>query len=125
MTDYRKMLDKPWLGAWDLPEGRDAVVTIVRVEAGKVSNGTKESRKPILHLEGSRGPLPKPMVANATNCKTIASLYGTHVEQWVGKPIALYIGKATFGGQECDAIRIRPTAPTAPKQTKQTEEAAQ
>lgn len=111
MTDYRKMLDKPWLGAWDLPEGRDAVVTIAKVEAGKVSNGTKESRKPILYLTTSTGAELKPMVANSTNCKTIASMYGTHVEKWAGQPIALYVGKAMFGGQECDAIRVRPTAP--------------
>lgn len=111
MTDYRKMLDKPWLGAWDLPESRDAVVTIARVEAGKVSNGTKESRKPILYLATQNGTELKPMVCNATNGRTIASIYGTHVEKWQGQPISLYVGKAMFGGQECDAIRVRPTAP--------------
>jgi hypothetical protein len=115
VTDYRKMLDKPWLGAWDLPEGRDAVVTIARVEAGKVSNGTKESRKPILYLETASGPISKPMVCNATNGRTIATLYGTHVEKWQGQPIALFVGKANFGGQECEAIRVRPVAPKMPK----------
>lgn len=116
MTDYRSMLDKAFLGSWDLPVGRDAVVTIDRVEAGTVTNGTKSQRKPILFMSGLKGPLPKPMVCNATNAKTIAAMYGTHVEEWSGKRIALFVGRASFGGVEMDAIRIRPTIPqSAPK----------
>lgn len=113
MPDYRSMYDKTYLGSWDIPEDRDAIVTISRVEAGKVSNGTKSDRKPLVYVIGRSGAeLPKPIVLNATNGKTIAAIYGTKTEAWAGKPIALY--RATVqgvGGGMVDAIRIRPTAP--------------
>jgi hypothetical protein len=113
VTDYRSMYDKQFIGSWDLPDDRDAVVTITRVEAGKVSNGTKSDRKPLVYVTGRDGKeLPKPIVLNATNGKTIASLYTAKVESWLGKKIALY--KTTVqgvGGGVVDAIRIRPTVP--------------
>lgn len=112
MTDYRSMYEKNYLGSWDLPDDRDAIVTIVRCEPGKVSNGTKTEKKPLLFVSGSKGPIDKPIVLNATNGKSIAGIYGNKVESWVGKPIALY--KTTVngvGGGQVEAIRIRPTAP--------------
>lgn len=115
MTDYRKMMSRPFIGAWDLPEGRDVAVVIKKVEAGKVGHGKKEQKRPILFLEGSRGPLEKPMVCNSTNAKTIAGMYGYHVEKWIDQPIALYIGEARDpdGTGMIPAIRVRPTAPKA------------
>ncbi len=117
MTDYRKLRAKQHLCAWDLPEGRDVIATIVKVEAGKVGFGAREQKRPLLFLEGSKGPLEKPMVANATNCKAIASMYGNHVEKWVGQTIALFIGQATHpeDGTLVPCIRVRPTPPKVEK----------
>mgnify|MGYP001441887766 FL=1 len=117
MTDYRKLMDKPYLGHWDLPEGRDVAATIVKVEAGKVGHGRQEQKRPLLYLEGSKGPLEKPMICNATNAKAIAGMYGAHVEKWIGQPIALFIGQANdpSGGGMVNCIRIRPTPPKAEK----------
>lgn len=118
MTDYRSMYDKQFMGAWDLPDGRDAVVTITRVEAGKVSNGTKSDRKPLVFIAGRDGKeRPKPIVLNATNGKTIASLYSPKVEAWVGKRITLYKANVqAVGGGTVEAIRVRPSAPSAQQQ---------
>src|SRR5690554_4945273 len=87
MTDYRKFFDKEYLGHWDLPEDKDAVAVIAKVEAGELHNpGKKADKKPILTFEGK----DKRMVVNATNAKTIAAMYGPHVEDWIGKPVALF-----------------------------------
>ena len=117
MTDYRKLMDKPHLGAWDLPEGRDVIATIVKVEAGKVGFGAREQKRPLLFLEGSKGPLEKPMVCNSTNAKAIAGMYGVHVEKWTDQPIALFIGQANDpnGGGMVPCIRVRPTPPKVEK----------
>lgn len=114
MTDYRKFFDKEYLGHWDLPDDRDAVVTIEKVEAGELHKpgAKKGERKPLLTFRGTE----KKMVVNATNAKTIANLYGTHVEEWVGKRISLFRSKTHGpGGAEMDCIRVRPTVPQ-PKQ---------
>lgn len=112
MTDYRSMYEKHFIGSWDLPDDRDAVVTILRCEAGKVSNGTKTDKKPLLYVEGRNGPLAKPIVLNATNGKTIAAMFGPKVEAWVGRRIAMYKTQVQgVGGGMVEAIRIRPTEP--------------
>lgn len=115
MTDYRKMFDKEYLGHWDLPEDRDAVVTIAKVEAGELhSPGKKADKKPIITFERT----DKRMVVNATNAKTIAAMYGNHVEDWTGKRIALF--RTTThgpGGQTVDCIRVRPQPPKEAKKT--------
>lgn len=111
MADYRKYFDKPYLGHWDLPGDKDAVVTIEAVEAGELHcPGKKAEKKPILTLRNT----PKKMVCNATNAKTIAKLYGTDTEEWIGKRVSLY--KTTTnaaGGEQVECIRIRPIAPQA------------
>lgn len=113
MTDYRKFFDKPYLGHWDLPDGRDVVVTIEKVEAGELHvPGKKPEKKPLITLRKTE----KKMVCNATNSKTIAKMYGVNVEDWVGKAIALY--KTTTnaqGGEQVECIRVRPTAPKPKK----------
>lgn len=117
MTDIRSMYEKSYIGSWDIPEDRDAVCIIERVEAGTISNGTKTDKKPLVFVRSAKGPLPKPIVLNATNMKTIANLYGYKVEAWTGKPIALYRAVVQgVGGGPVDAIRIRPTAPKVGKE---------
>jgi hypothetical protein len=106
--DYRTMLDKEHLGAWDLAAvGGEKTLIIERVEAGVVGRDAKKQRKPILYFAGVKSG--KGMVANVTNCKTIANLYGTDVRAWVGKPITLYAAKTQFGSEQVDCIRVRPT----------------
>lgn len=105
-TDYRSMFSKEHIGAWDLA-GRDVVVEIAGVKAGKVGHGNKASKKPILSFRGKS----KTMTCNVTNAKVIAQLYGNDTREWVGKKITIYPTMTTFGGQEVDCIRIRPKVP--------------
>jgi hypothetical protein len=62
---------------------------------------------------GVRGS-EKGFALNSTNGKTIAALYGNHVEKWAGKKITLYksMTRNPQGDGEVECIRVRPTAPT-------------
>lgn len=108
MTDYRTMFDKENLGAWDLG-GREVTVTIETVKPGTVGGhqGKKKDKKPIITFKGKR----KKFVCNVTNASTIASLYGTHVEKWIGKRIVIYPTTTTFGRETVDCIRVKPIVP--------------
>jgi len=109
MPDYRKMYDKEYLGAWDV-EGKDYTLTMREVRAGDLTQGGgKKSKRPIVYFEGAE----KGLVLNATNGKTIAALYGTKTEAWIGKAITLYATKTEMAGQTVDCIRVRPSVPVA------------
>ena len=111
MTDYRSMFDREYIGSWDLPRDRDAVVKIRDVKAAVLNNGRTQNKKPILYFDGKE----KGMVCNKTNAKTVASLYGNDVAGWIGKSIALYVAttRDPSGGGDVECIRVRPTAPKA------------
>lgn len=109
MTDYRSLYDKDFIGAWDLKD-KDVTVTITKVIGGSlVGQGGRKSKKPVIYMKGTE----KGFAVNATNGKTIAAMYGNHVEKWVGQRISLY--KSTTrnpnGEGEVECIRVRPTAP--------------
>jgi hypothetical protein len=105
---YRAMFDSEYLGAWDL-KGRDVTVTIREVRSGKVKGDAgRSSAKAIIFFKGAE----KGMVCNITNARTIAGLYGTDTEKWVGKKVILWPTVTEMAGETKDCIRIRPTVPT-------------
>lgn len=54
----------------------------------------------------------KPMILNATNCKTLTKLFGSPmVEDWCTKQITLFVVKVRAFGDAVDALRIRPEFP--------------
>jgi hypothetical protein len=109
MPDYRSMFDRDYIGAWDLPPGKDVVVVIARVEAATLTaQGGRKSKKPIVYFEGKE----KGFVLNKTNGKAISGMYGSRTEEWAGKSIALYATTVQFGAETVEAIRVRPTVPT-------------
>ncbi len=114
MPDYRTMFDSEYLGAWDLvdEDGRpvDIHVTIARVEPKKVKGPRGESLKPVISFQG----VAKALLANKTNSKTIATMYGTKTEAWSGKRVTLYATRTNSPDGEVECIRIRPTAPPEP-----------
>ncbi len=115
MTDYRKFFDKDLIGAWDLSDSKDTVITITKVEGGTLTGmGGRKAKKPIIRMRGTE----KGFALNSTNGKTIATMYGNHVEEWVGKRITLY--KSTTrnpnGDGEVECVRVRPQVPAAKPQ---------
>lgn len=112
MTDYRMFYEKDYLGAWNIPEDGDLILTIVKCKQGELNQpGTnKKTKKPVVSFKETE----KGMALNATNGKTIAGLYGNMVEEWAGKKIALYKSRTRnpAGGDDVDCLRVRPKAPT-------------
>ena len=124
-TDYRSLYGKDYVGSWDIPDGKDITVTIASVAGGELTGvGGRKSKKPLLTLKGT----VKKLALNATNGKTIATMYGKDIEGWVGKRISLY--KSTTrdpnGDGETECIRVRPRAPVAgPSSPAQSQEPAE
>ena len=106
MPDYRKMYDKDYLGAWDI-EGKDFTLKIREVKQGDLQSAGGKSKRPVVMFDGAE----KGLVLNKTNGKTIAALYGTKTEAWVGKSITIYATKTQMAGEEVDCIRVRPMVP--------------
>ena len=111
-TDYRTLFSKDFIGAWDLKD-KDVTVTIKSVKGGELTApGGKKSKKPVIYMNNTE----KGFAINSTNGKTIATMYGNFVQDWVGKRITLY--KSTTrnpdGGGQVECIRVRPQVPPTP-----------
>ena len=102
--DYRRFMDKNYLGAWDVPDEGDLILTIDRAARDDVKNERGTERKLTIHFVEDY----KPMILNATNAKAISEALGsTKVETWQGQRIAIYTQKVTAFGGTTDALRIR------------------
>ena len=107
--DFRKFMDKNYLGSWDVPDGEDLVLTIDHVEQNDVKNERGSERKLTIHF-AERGD--KPMILNTTNAKRIGKVAGSNkVENWENLRIAIYTEKVTAFGGTTDALRIREYPP--------------
>ena len=102
--DYRRFMDKNYLGAWDVPDEGDLILTIDRAARDDVKNDRGTERKLTIHFVEDY----KPMILNATNAKAISEALGsTKVETWQGQRIAIYTQKVTAFGGTTDALRVR------------------
>lgn len=107
--DFRKFMDKSFLGAWDLNEGKDTVLTIDHVERNEVKNDRGTEKKMTIHFVEDGY---KPMICNTTNAKAISKAHGsTKVEDWEKKKISLYKATISAFGQTTECIRVRDYAP--------------
>jgi hypothetical protein len=90
-----------YISAADL-RGRDATVTIDRVEIEKMPNSGE--KKPALYFRGK----DKGLLVNKTNFNTIAEVLGAEdTDDWEGKQITLYPTETDFQGKMVDCIRVR------------------
>lgn len=107
--DFRKFMDKSFLGAWDLNETGDTVLTIDYVARDDVQNEKGREKKMTLHF---KEPGYKPMICNTTNAKAITQAYGSpKVQDWENKKIALYKATISAFGQTSECIRVREYPP--------------
>lgn len=105
--DFRKDLNKEYLGHWDLPEDEDLIVTIKGVKMGTVRNQRGSENKPILHFEED----VKPLILNVINQKSITKALGSPKREiWRGKKIALFEGREPKA-DDGFAVRIRDYPP--------------
>lgn len=107
-THYKKIKNTNYIGSWDLLDKNgnviDKTVTITKATQEMVHDGRggKENCATIHFKEC------KPMVANATNLKVIASLAASNfIEDWVGMRITLTVRQVKAFGEMHDAIRVK------------------
>ena len=107
--DFRKFMDKSFLGSWDVPDGGDLILTIDHVSRDDVQNEKGHEKKMALHFKERDY---KPMICNTTNAKAISKAYGsTKVEDWENKKISIYKATISAFGQTTECLRVRDYAP--------------
>jgi hypothetical protein len=125
MTDYRSLRDSDWLGQWDI-EGHASGVNVVIASVDRfVPEGPPRKRKrsdgkmvdaPCKRLDvGFRGKR-KHWLPGPVSQAILQSLFGRHIEDWIGKPICIYAdADVMMGGKKVGGIRCRAStgAPTA------------
>ena len=108
-THWKKLQNPKYLGAYALEEGRDIILTILRIKQDEVIG--PEGKKEICSVCYFKENV-KPMILNTTNSKTIAKLFGSnYVEDWIGKPIQIGVETVRAYGDIVDALRVRPFHP--------------
>ena len=106
-----------YLSAEDLiAAGTDEITSViesVRFEEVAMEGGVKDT-KAIISFKNRK----KDFILGAkTNAKTIASLYGKVMENWIGKAITLYHTTTKVGRETKTCLRVRPVVPNV--ETKQ------
>jgi len=87
-----------YLTAADL-QGAEPTVVIATVEVKEFEDGDKF----LLTFQGKK----KGLIANKTNSRRIADLYGDETDDWAGREIVLFTDKVNYAGRMVDAIRVR------------------
>lgn len=108
MTHWRTIKPSPHLAACDL-DGKDVDFVIVSASPQEVEgeNGRRDSCL-VASLSCGGKPCKKTLVLNATNCKTIARLTGSHqYETWQNVAVTLYPTTTKLKREMVDCIRIR------------------
>lgn len=107
-THWLQSPNKNYLGHWDLPDGKDLILTIESAKWEEVKNpiiNKSESKRVIRFKEDI-----KPMICNQGNAQSIIKATGVKfMEDSKGCRIQLYVGihKDKFTKQDIDCIRIR------------------
>jgi hypothetical protein len=125
MPHWRTLIEKDYLGAWDLV-GRDGKPRDFTLEIATVGSQNlktrqmpKGKRKAVVRFKGAT----KGFVANSTNCETIEGMYGSDTDLWSGRLVTLYATTCDVGpkrGVPC--IRVRPTIPKGKAEQVETRE---
>jgi len=112
MTHFKKLMNPNYLGAYAIDPGQELTVTIASVKQEMVMGPDGKKEECIVAHFQEQGI--KPIILNATNCKSIARLYKTpYIENWVGKKITIHVQQVKAFGDVVDALRIKPVLPAA------------
>ena len=115
-THWKNLANYDYLGAYSLDNVPQVILTIKEVKKERVTaaNGSSEDCIVATFEETEvDGVLVKPMVFNKTNCKTIESLYGAFIEDWVGKRIIVFATTTKFARDVVPCLRIKKEIPPA------------
>lgn len=108
-TNWKKLTNPNYLGAYSFNEGEEKILTIkfVSDELVKGEDG-KEEHCIVAHFIEPE----KPMILNKTNCKTISKVYKTpYIEDWANRKIQIYVDQVKAFGDVVEALRIKKFIP--------------
>jgi len=105
MANINDVFSGTYLAARDL-NGIEPTVAIESVTIKELKDGKK--------LDIAFVGKQKHLLANKTNTKRIAYMFGDETDGWIGKKIQLYTEMVDFQGNVVEAIRVRPVKATAP-----------
>lgn len=118
-----QMRDSEYLGAEDIDDDVEPVLTIDALWNGMVTLQRGKENKDVLSFKEERVPgimQVRPLIINSTNRKTLRKLFGdAKADTLVGKQIQLYIDHKVRDPQDggfTDGIRIRPFQPRVKKE---------
>lgn len=101
---WKAFSNPDYIGAYDFQEGEERIVTIKKILVEKVKSERGEEECTVCYFEEPY----KPMILNATNCKTITKLMDSpYIEKWIGSSFKLYVAKVKAFGDMVDALRIK------------------
>lgn len=113
-----QMRESEYLGAEDIDDGVEPVLTISGLWNGMVTLQRGKENKDVLSFTEERVPgimQVRPMIVNSTNRKVLRKLYGdAKASTLTGKQIQIYIDHKVRDPQDgglTDGIRIRPFKP--------------
>lgn len=110
-THWKKVFNSDYLGSCDLEDGKDlkAIIKTVSIREVKGTEGKKQN----CNVADFTDPKIKPMILNATNCKTVKKFAGTpFIEDWKNIPVQIYVKDDIKAfGELTEGLRIRPVQP--------------
>ena len=108
-THWLQNPNKHYLGHWDLPGGKDVILTIASANWEKVVNPitrTAEALRVIRFKE--EHPWLKPFICNQVNAQAILKVTGEKfMDDCEGKKIKLSVGQTKIKGEEVDCLRVK------------------
>jgi hypothetical protein len=108
-THWLQNPNKNYLGHWDLPGGKDVILTISSAQWEEVKNpiiNTSEAKR-VIRFKESHNWL-KPFICNEINAQTILkSVNEKFMEDCAGKRIKIGVGQTTVKREEVDCLRVR------------------
>jgi hypothetical protein len=106
-THWLQNPNKNYLGHWDLPGGKDVILTIKTAQWEEVKNpiiNVSEAKRVIRFVEDGI----KPFICNETNAQSILrSTKHNYMEDCEGMKIKLFLSQVNVKGQKVDCLRVR------------------
>jgi len=108
-THWLQNLNKNYLGHFDLPNGNDVVLTILKADWEIVENPkTKVKQEKRVVRFSEKFDWVKPFICNETNAKMIFKMTEKKfMEDCVGDKIKIGLDKTKIMGDEVDCLRVR------------------
>ena len=106
--DMTDALAGRWMSQHDIDdEGK--ILKIKKVTREEV--GDDQTDKFALHFAGDH----KPLLLNKTNIRVLVELYGSKSDEWVDKPIHVYLDEnVSYGGKRVGGLRLKKVKASKP-----------